>query len=85
MLCRALLCRAVLVLCCAVTCSVLYGDELKAALAANPKRMRLDVALSLEQQNAQGGPEYVQVCYTEQGSCSRGASWVCECCQSLLG
>lgn len=42
-------------------CSVLYGDELKAALEANPKHMRLDIALSLEQQNAQGGPEYVQV------------------------
>lgn len=42
------------------TDSVLYGDELKAALEANPKHMRLDIALSLEQQNAQGGPEYVQ-------------------------
>ena len=42
-------------------CGVLYGDELKAALEANPKHMRLDIALSLEQQNAQGGPEYVQV------------------------
>lgn len=40
---------------------MLYGDELKAALEANPKHMRLDIALSLEQQNAQGGPEYVQV------------------------
>ncbi|WIA41673.1 hypothetical protein OEZ86_009022 [Tetradesmus obliquus] len=42
------------------TDSVLYGDELKAALEANPKHMRLDIALSLEQQNGQGGPEYVQ-------------------------
>lgn len=40
---------------------MLYGEELKAALEANPKHMRLDIALSLEQQNAQGGPEYVQV------------------------
>jgi hypothetical protein len=47
--------------CFAGACSVLYGDELKAALEANPKHMRLDIALSLEQQNAQGGPEYVQV------------------------
>jgi hypothetical protein len=44
-----------------LTCSVLYGDELNTALRANPKHMRLDIALSLEQQNAQGGPEYVQV------------------------
>lgn len=40
--------------------SILYGKELQAALDANPKHMRLDIALSLEQQNAQGGPEYVQ-------------------------
>eukprot|EP00878_Enallax_costatus_P008438 GHUV01008819.1.p1 GENE.GHUV01008819.1~~GHUV01008819.1.p1 ORF type:complete len:176 (+),score=52.72 GHUV01008819.1:479-1006(+) len=40
--------------------SILYGDELQAALAANPKHMRLDIALSLEQQNQYGGPEYVQ-------------------------
>ncbi|KAF8058332.1 hypothetical protein HT031_005649 [Scenedesmus sp. PABB004] len=42
------------------TDSVLYGDELAAARAANPGHMRLDVALSLEQTNAAGGPEYVQ-------------------------
>lgn len=42
-------------------CSILYGKELQAALDANPKHMRLDIALSLEQQNSQGGPEYVQV------------------------
>lgn len=60
------------VLCCTVLCSVLYGNELKAALEANPRHMRLDVALSLEQQNAQGGPEYVQVGRkeTQQPLCS---------------
>jgi hypothetical protein len=86
LLCRTLLCCAVFVLCCFVICSVLYGDELKAALKANPKHMRLDVALSLEQQNAQGGPEYVQVRGKEQDSCSRAGSWVCEWSQlhSLL-
>lgn len=50
-------------------CSILYGKELQAALEANPKHMRLDIALSLEQQNAQGGPEYVQVCTAGCTSC----------------
>lgn len=40
--------------------SVLYGDELRAMHAAHPDHMRLDIALSLEQRNAAGGPEYVQ-------------------------
>ncbi len=40
--------------------SVLYGEELRALAAANPGRLRLDVALSLQQTNAAGGPNYVQ-------------------------
>jgi hypothetical protein len=62
--------------CTALYCSVLYGDELKVALEANPKHMRLDIALSLEQQNAQGGPEYVQV-RQQLGHCSLGRSSRC--------
>ena len=41
--------------------SVLYGDELRAMAAADPEHMKLDIALSLEQKNKQGGPLYVQV------------------------
>lgn len=40
--------------------SVLYGKELRAIAAANPGRMRLDIALSLQETNAAGGPNYVQ-------------------------
>lgn len=56
-------------------CSVLYGEELKAALEANPKHMRLDIALSLEQQNAQGGPEYVQVSTIKLSTAHSPAAW----------
>eukprot|EP00967_Tisochrysis_lutea_P144093 scaffold268596_cov18-Tisochrysis_lutea.AAC.1 len=39
--------------------SVLYGDELRAAQEVNDN-FRLDIALSLQQQNKAGGPAYVQ-------------------------
>jgi hypothetical protein len=65
-------------------CSVLYGEELKAALEANPKHMRLDIALSLEQQNAQGGPEYVQVGEIAGRSSSWHSSSVSTACQRCI-
>jgi ferredoxin--NADP+ reductase len=40
--------------------SVLYGDELAAAVEAEPNHVRVDIALSLQQKNASGGPNYVQ-------------------------
>jgi sulfite reductase alpha subunit-like flavoprotein len=40
--------------------SVLYGEELAAAVEAEPGRVRVDMALSLQQKNAAGGPLYVQ-------------------------
>jgi ferredoxin--NADP+ reductase len=40
--------------------SVLYGAELAAAVEAEPNQVRVDMALSLQQQNKDGGPMYVQ-------------------------
>jgi ferredoxin--NADP+ reductase len=40
--------------------SVLYGDELADAVAAEPGRVRVDVALSLQQKAPDGGQLYVQ-------------------------
>jgi len=47
--------------------SVLYGDELRAMAAADPQHMKLDIALSLEQKNKQGGLLYVQDRIREHG------------------
>lgn len=51
--------------------SALYMDELKAIEATN-SNFRLDVSLSLQQKNKNGGPAYVQVsafvlCWSKQG------------------
>lgn len=49
--------------------SVLYGEELRAAQEGNPGRMRHDVALSLTQKNARGGPLYVQASQQNNNCC----------------
>jgi hypothetical protein len=41
--------------------TALLGDELRAMESAYPEHFRLDMALSLERKNKQGGLEYVQV------------------------